>query len=181
MTAIGPTLRAKLPVGMLPRISTTSALAACAVLLDLDVSAGLASSPKDWAAALARSRDDVSGQSRQRLMAYLLALALAKPLPGCELLFERAFEPVHADIAVSRLPYDAFNALARYLPNLYWWQQWDTGLRLRAAVANAYADNDLNPESFRRLTSDATVFNELVDQASYAKHGRRFIKSLNDS
>jgi hypothetical protein len=156
-------------------------LAACAVLLDLDVSAGLASSPKDWAAAFSRSRDDVSGQSRQRLMAYLLALALAKPVRGCEPLFELTFDPVHADIAASRLPYDAFNALARYLPNLYWWQQWDTCLRLRAAVAEAYADGDLDPESFRHLTSDSGLFKELVDRASYAKHGHRFIKRLNNN
>jgi hypothetical protein len=178
MTAIRPTLRANLPAGMLSSISTTSALAACAMILDLDVSAGLESSPKDWAAALARSLNDVRGQSRQRLMAYLLALALAKPVPGCELLFERAFEPVHADIAVSRLPYDSFNALARYLPNLFWWQQWDTCLRLRTAVAEAYANNELNPESFQRLTSDSTLFEELVDRISHTKHGRRYIKHL---
>jgi len=141
-TEVDPILRAKLPTSMLPRISTTSALAACAVVLDLNVGAGLASSPKDWAAALVRSSDDASGQWRQRLMAYLLALALAKPEPGSELLFERAFEPVHADIAVSRLPHDAFDILAPYLPKLYWWQQWDTCLRLRTAVAEAYANND---------------------------------------
>jgi hypothetical protein len=181
MTAIGPLLKAKLPAGMLPKIRTTSALAACVTLLDLDVSAGLESSPGDWAAALARCQDDATGQSRQRLMAYLLALALARPVPGCELLFERAFEPVHRDIAASLLPYDAFNALARYLPNLYWWQQWDTCLRLRTAVAEAYADTDLNPKSFRRLTNDAGIFDELIQRASYAKHGRRFIKRLSYS
>ena len=114
-------------------------------------------------------------------MAYLLALALAEPVPGCELLFERAFEPVHTDIAVSRLPYDAFDALARYLPNLHWWQQWDTCLRLRTAVAEAYANNELSPESFHRLTSDPSLFEELVDRVSRAKHGRRFIKQLSNS
>jgi hypothetical protein len=181
ITAIRPTLRAILPAGMLPMISTTSALAACAVVLDLDVSAGLASSSADWAAVLARSRDDVTGASRQRLMAYLLALALAEPVPGCELLFERAFEPVHSDIAASLLPYDAFSALARYLPNLYWWQQSDTCLRLRTAVAQAYASNELSPKSFRLLTSDSTLFEELVDQVSHAKHGRRFIKRLGNT
>jgi len=178
MAAIGPTLRSMLPERMLARIETTTALAACAILLDLDASAGLSSPPRDWASALSRARDDVTGQSRQRLMAYLLALALARPSPGCEPLFERAFEQVHADIAISGLPSDAFNALARYLPNLYWWQKWDTCLRLRTAVAEAYAENDLDPRSFERLTRDARLFNEMVDRAADAKHGRRFIKRL---
>jgi hypothetical protein len=114
-------------------------------------------------------------------LAYLLALALAKPVPECELLFERGFETVHADIAASRLPYDAFNALARYLPNLHWWQQWDTCLRLRTAIAEAYANNELDPESFQRLTSDSTLFEELVDRASHAKHGRHFVRQFNRS
>jgi hypothetical protein len=178
MRSIGPALRKMLPGKMLERARTTSALAACAFMLDLNVSAGLAVSASDWAHALKRSHDDIDGQSKQRLNAYLLALALARPSSGCEPLFERNFENVHADIAVSRLPYDAFTALATYLPNLYWWQQWDTCLRLRKAVAEAYADNDLDPESFRRLTSDRQIFNSLVDIAADSKHGRRFMKRL---
>lgn len=178
MKAIGPTLRSMMPGEILERANSTSALAACAFMLDLNVTAGLAASPAKWAEALKRSRDDIDGQSKQRLNAYLLAVALARPSAGCELLLERNFESVHADIAASRLPYDAFTALAAYLPNLYWWQQWDTCLRLRKAVAEAYADNDLDPESFRRLTSDRQSFNSLVDIAGDAKHGRRFMKRL---
>jgi hypothetical protein len=178
MTAIQPTLRAMLPGEILGTVGSTSALAAAAVLLNLDVSAGLSSSPAEWAAALSRSRDNVSGQTRQRLMAYLLALALAKPVPGSEPLFEWAFEPVHADIAVSRLPYEGFNALASYLPALNWWQQWDTCLRLRTAVAEAYVENELDVRSFRRLTKNASLFDEMTHIASYGTRGRAFLNRL---
>jgi hypothetical protein len=181
MNVIDPILRAKLPDGMLPRIDTTSALAVCARLLKFDVSAGLKSSSKDWALALARSHDDVSGQPRQRLMAYLLTLGLANPAPGSELLFEWAFESVHADIAVSRLQYDAFNALRGFLPDVYWWQEWDTCLRLRIAVADAYANNQLSPGSFRRLTDNPSLFDELVDRLSRTRQGRQFIQHLADN
>lgn len=114
-------------------------------------------------------------------MAYLLALALAKPEPGCELLFERTFDSVHGDIAAARLPYDAFNALARYLPSVHWWQQWDTCLRLRKAVAEAYVDNDLNPESFKRLTTDSTLYEELINRVTHTRNGHRFLKLLSQS
>jgi hypothetical protein len=147
-------------------------------LLNLSVPAGLEAPPSKWASAVKRCRDDVEGQTKQRLLAYLLALALARPSKGCEPLFEYAFEAVHADMALSRLPYDAFNALAGYLPSLYWWQQWDTCLRLRKAVAEAYADNDLDPASFKRLTSDPRNFESLVELAAEAKQGRRFVQRL---
>lgn len=178
MRSIWTVLRDMLPGKMLARTRTTSALAACAFMLDLNVTAGLAVSSSVWASALERSHDDIEGQSKQRLNAFLLALALAQPSQGCELLFERTFEQVHGDIAVSRLPYDAFNALAVFLPNLYWWQQWDTCLRLRKAVAEAYADGDLDPKSFLRLTKRRQTFNSLVDLAADARHGGRFMSRL---
>ncbi len=160
---------------MLDRATTTTGLGALAGWLGLDVAAGLKASPVSWAATLLRVEDDVLGQPRQRLLAYLLALALARPTPGCEPLFERAFESVHADIWSSRLPYDAFNALARFLPDLVWWDQWDTCLRLRLAVVRAYVDSKLDLASFRRLTSDSTLLRRLVDIASDTGRGRRYL------
>jgi hypothetical protein len=165
---------------MLDRAATTTALGALVRWLGLDVAAGLKASPMAWAATLLRAEDDIRGQPRQRLLAYLLALALGRPGPGCEPLFERAFESVHADISASRLPYDAFGALTRFLPNLYPWQQWDTCLRLRLAVVAAYVNAELDPQSFRRLTSDSTLFDRLVNVASDTKPGRRFLRRVFD-
>ncbi len=165
---------------MLDRAATTTALGALAGWVGLDVSAGLRASPTAWAATLLRVEDDIREQPRQRLLAYLLALALARPGPGCEPLFERAFESIHADIWASQLSYDAFAALDRFLPDVYWWQGWDHCLRLRIAVVAAYVNAELDPGSFRRLTSDSTLFNGLIDLASDTKRGRRFLRRVID-
>ena len=167
-----------LTVRMLVRSSTTTALGALARWLGLDVPSGLKADPTIWAATLRRVSDDIRGPQRQRLLSYLLALALAKPSPGCELLFETAFESVHADIWSSRLPDDAFDVLSRFLPDVYWWQQWDTCRRLRLAVVEAYVSAELDPRSFRRLTSDTTLFDRLANTASDTKSGRRFLKRV---
>jgi hypothetical protein len=180
MTAIGGVLKSMLPGKMLERAKLMSRLAACAFFLELDVTAGLAAPPSAWAAALKRSEDDVNGQTKQRLFAYLLAIALARPSSESEFLFERTFEAVHADIAVSRLPYDAFTSLAAYLPDLSWWQHWDTCLRLRTAVVNAYVENNLDPKSFRRLTKDQGLFDRLIDLAKGTSRGRRFLERLSN-
>jgi hypothetical protein len=169
-----------LQVKCLDRSTTTTALGALARWLGLDVAAGLTASPTTWAATLLRVEDDIRGQPRQRLLAYLLTLALARPGPGCEPLFERAFESLHADIWASRLPYDAFDALAHFLPDVYWWQRWDHCLRLRIAVVAAYVNAELDPRSFRRLTSDSTLLDRLVDIASDTKPGRRFLRRVFD-
>lgn len=173
-----PILRAILPQAIVSTATLTSELAACALLLDLDVSAGVSCSPAEWANALSHARDDLSGQQRQRLLAYLLALALARPLRGCEPLIERSFELVHQNIAASRLPYDAFNALARYLPNLYWWEQWDTCLRLRIAVTDAYVKVGLDPKSFARLAQDPDLQRQLYNLARQSREGRRMLNNL---
>jgi hypothetical protein len=165
---------------ILKRATTTVGLGVLAGWLDLDVAAGLKASPTDWAAALLRVEDDIRGQPRQRLLAYLLALALARPCPGCEPLFERAFESIHTDILSSRLPSDALRALARFLPEVHWWQQWDTCLRLRLAVVGAYVKAELAPASFRRLTSDSALLKKMTDIASDTKPGRRFLQRVFD-
>lgn len=160
------------------RVTSTSDMAACAVLFDWDPKIGLGVSSSAWAEKLVRVDDNVNGINRQQLLAYLLALALAGPSNGCEPLFERSFGPVHADIAASRLPLKVFEVLARYLPTPFWWQQWDTCLRLRHAVVNAYVQADLDPNSFSRLTSDPSLFARLVSVAEESKLGRRFIKRV---
>lgn len=163
---------------MLLRAMTTTALGALATWLGLDVSAGLKADPTVWAATLRRVDDDIRGQRRQRLLAYLLALALAKPSPGCEPLFETAFESVHADIWASRLPDDAFDTLSRYLPDVSWWQEWDTCRRLRLAVVGAYVNAELDPQSFCRLANEVKLSDALSDIASNTKSGRRFLKRV---
>jgi hypothetical protein len=163
---------------MLDRSRTTTALGALSGWLGLDVAAGLIAPPSEWAAALIRLEDNILGEPRQRLLAYLLALALARPGAGCEPLFEKSFESVHADISASLLPHDAFDVISRFLPDLYWWERWDTCHRLRVAVVEAYVRAELDPQSFRRLTTNEELFERLVDIATEAKSGRRFLSRV---
>jgi len=165
---------------ILERAKTTTGLFALVSLLGHEVVEGLKVDPADWASALLRVDDDIVGQDRQKLLTYLLTLALARPAPGSEPLFERSFESVHADLSASRLPHEAQSVLKRFLPDLYWWQQWDTCLRLRRGVVAAYESGGLNPSSFRRLTNDSGLFSELVDIASDSAQGRRFLKRVFD-
>jgi hypothetical protein len=46
-----------------------------------------AETPTAWASALIRVPDDVQGEARQKLLAYLLALALARPTRGDRMSF----------------------------------------------------------------------------------------------
>ncbi len=153
-----------------------SELAACALVLQLNVPTALQRSSSEWAEKLARCLPDLEGASRQRLLAFMLAIALARPKPGCETIFETCFEAVHEDIAVSRLPYDAFNALAEYLPQLYYRDQWDTCLRLRLAVVSTYVREGLSLKSFGKLSRDPTIQGWLIDLAKNTSSGRQYLK-----
>jgi hypothetical protein len=92
-----------------------------------------------------------------------MTLALANPVRGSEPLFEQSFDAVHLAIGNSSLPQRGFEMVARYLPDLWWWEQWDICLRLRIAVVRAYENGSLADESFRRLTSDRSLAKQLKD------------------
>jgi hypothetical protein len=164
--------------GVVEKAHSTSMLAAFAAMLGYDKPEVLQVGPLPWAAALSRARDDVKGYRRQVFLAFLLAIAIAKPVPGCESLFERAFEPTHTDLLQSSLPSEASARLRRHLPDLQWWQQWDTCLRLRIALVDAYLKGELNPRSFERLTDDKLLWTRLVDVAEKTNGGRRFLGRL---
>jgi hypothetical protein len=163
---------------LLARASSTRALGILVNWIGLNVADGLVVSATQWAEAVRNAQDDVDGPTRQRLLTYLLALALARPEPGCEPLFEIAFDTTHSDIAASRLPNEALNVLARKLPDVGWWDQWDICLRLRLGVAHAYVNQSLDPESFLRLTKNEDIRGRLINIAADTKSGRRYLRRL---
>lgn len=167
--------------GFVEAARSTKTLAALASLLRHDSPDVLRAGPTAWVTALRSARDDVHGHDRQVFLAFLLALALSDRTPGCEPLFERAFETIHTDLSRSTLPHEGSRILFRYLPDLPWWQQWDDCLRLRLAIVTAYVESDLDPASFKRLTSDPSLRNRLVQLADQTERGRHFISKMDVS
>jgi len=117
--------------------------------------------PAPWITALQSADDTLGGERRQVFLAFLMALALSNPSPGSELIFERAFEPLHSALATSRLSDQAYALLIRSLPSVSWWQQWDSCLRLCVGVVRSYQSQHLDENSFKRLTSDRALMNQI--------------------
>jgi len=163
-------------LGFIERTRSTRTLAAFAALLGYTSDQVLRAGPIPWAAGLKHAADDVRGQERQMLLTFLLSIALARPTKGCETLLVKAFEPIHAALWRSELPYEAQSMLSPHLANLYWWEQWDTCLRLRIATVNAFINGELEPASFRQLTSDHRLREQLFKIADDSKKGRRLLK-----
>jgi len=164
--------------GFVETARSTRTLAAFAAMLRHDSPAVLRAGPLPWVAALRGAKDDVHGHERQIFLSFLLATALSTPRQGCEPLFEIGFESLHADLRRQALSQDAFSILARHLPEVSWWERWDSCLRLRLGTVTAYVGGDLDPRSFRRLTSDTNLFDKLVQAAEQTKPGHRYIGRL---
>jgi len=144
-------------------LGSTSAIAAMAEALGYDRSGVLRHGPLPWVAALRGARPDATGEQLQVLAAFLIVLALEKPVRGSETIFEFSFDLLHSALMTSSLSPRAFAMLTRYLPDLWWWQQWDTALRLRLAVTKAYEKGHLDSSRFRNLTNDHAVSKQLDD------------------
>jgi len=166
------------PVRLLAQSHSFSQIAACAELIYWDISAGLRSSALPWAEALQKAEDDLDGDTTRRLFCFLLAVAIARPVPGSEAIFECTFEPVHNYLWSNWGSPGHFWQLERILPNLNWWQQWDNCRRLRLGVSASYINGQLEPASFLRLTSDQYLQSEMIRTAEETKSGRHYIKKV---
>jgi hypothetical protein len=164
--------------GFLKKIKSTCDFAMFASILGFRNHESAESSSVSWAKALTNARDDVFGFQRQMLLSFLLSLGLSNPLPGCEPLFEKAFERIHEDLWSAHLPHRASVLLERLLPEVHWWQQWDTCLRLRRAVCTAYVTGRLDPASFKRLASNSTLLGRLVEEIDDSPDGQKFRRQI---
>lgn len=135
--------------------------------------------PIPWASALVKAKDDMPVKTRDKFYAFLLMLAINKPQHGCEPIFEHTFEYVHTALANGNLSNDALSLITEYLPNVHWWKQWDLCHRLRVAIVNTYVNNDLDQESFKRLTNNKELADSLIDLANETSLGQRFLKKNN--
>ena len=132
--------------------------------------------PLPWTFALVNAKKDIDGKVLDKLYAFLLMLAIEKPLQGCESIFEYTFDHIHSAFANNKLSGDAQSIIEKSLPNLRWWKQWDMCHRLRIAVVKAYVNNKLDQKSFNRLASSKKTTNNLVDIARKTKKGRDFLE-----
>jgi hypothetical protein len=160
------------------RAQTTSALSFFASMLDYIQPAIMQVGPIPWAKGIKNARDDLSGADRKNFLVFLLMLALHKPRAGCEPIFEIAFDSIYTDLKYSNLGYEKTSQLLHYLPNLGLFKNWDHCLRLKTGIVNAYVKYNLNPNSFKRLTTNTNLYNSLVELAEDSKAGRKFIKKI---
>lgn len=169
-----------LTMGIIEKVRTVRTLAMLASLLGYDHAEVLRIGPCPWGEALQKTPGDLphlDHDERQMFYAFLLAVALHTPRAGSEQLLHLAFEPVHSDLAADDFSPQASALLSRHLPSLYFWQQWDSCLRLRTAVVNAYVEHGLDPTTFPSLCKSAHLREELIELARQTYRGKRFIKA----
>lgn len=167
-----------LTMGCIEKVRVVRTLAVLASLLGYDHADVLPGGPRPWAEALRTAQGNLAREERQMFFAFLLAVALHAPRPGSEQLLQLTFEPVHDDLAINNFSPQAFALLAHYLPNLYFWQQWDSCLRLRTAVINAYVEHKLDPNTFPLLCKSTRLRKDLMELARQTYRGKRFLKTI---
>jgi hypothetical protein len=138
----------------------------------------LRASTAPWVAALIGARNDLSREEGDILGSFLIALAILSGDRGSQDIFEKCFDEIHKRILQSYLPWRASDILLPRLPSLSWRRNWDTGLRLRLGVANAYIRNQLDTDSFASLTRDKRAREMLADAAKELDGGERYAASI---
>jgi hypothetical protein len=165
-------------LGLLEKATSTRTIADFLDLLGPTKGALWEAGSMPWAAALRHAQDDVAGLERQKLLTFFAAIGCHNPMPGCEPLFELAFEYIHDQLLRSKLPAHLLDMLLPNLPELHWWDGWDYCLRLRVAIVKAYTTASLSPKSFRKLTADKHLEDQLLRLLAKTKRGKRFMRSF---
>ncbi|MCK1384441.1 hypothetical protein IVB31_09215 [Bradyrhizobium sp. 21] len=133
---------------------------------------------KPWAAGLTNTTNDLQRDDSDTLGSFLIALAIQAGDRGAQEIFEKYFDQIHHRILQSYLPWRANDMLLPRLPNIGWRRNWDTGLRLRIAIANIYIRNRLDPASFASLTNDEKSRQLLVETARELDGGAPYAGSI---
>jgi hypothetical protein len=131
-----------------------------------------------WVAGLAHAKNDLPRDESDILGSFLIALAIQVGDRGAQDLFEKCFDQIHNRILQSYLPWRANDILLPRLPNVGWRRNWDTGLRLRLGIADAYIQNRLDPTSFASLTRDKRGRELLVEAAKELDGGGPYAGSI---
>lgn len=152
------------------RASSTAMLSFLADILRYNQKLIMEIGPLPWAASLKNAEDNVSGAARIKLLAFLLQLALYKPVKGSEPVFEISFETIHTELLNTRFDWSQSASLLNYLPNIGWFNNWDICLRLRISIVQTYLNNNLNSNNFQKLTSNKDLYKELNEIAKKIKN-----------
>jgi GTPase-associated protein 1, N-terminal domain type 1 len=163
---------------VMKRIGRTSLLFELAERLgwlnDSVVSAGT----QPWISALARANNDLPDDKRETLEAFLVGLALVCGGGGGRQLLEQFFDRVHHQILMTRLPWRAISILSPCLPDVGWVRGWDTGLRLRLAVATSYVRNGYPTASYAALTRSKKARAMLAKAAAEVNGGEHLSQAV---
>jgi hypothetical protein len=131
-----------------------------------------------WVAGLADSKNDLPRDESDVLNCFLIALAIEVGDHGAQTLFEKCFDQIHNRILQSYLSWRANDILLPRLPHLNSRRNWDTGLRLRLGVTNAYIQNGLDPKSFASLSRDKKVRKLIEETAGELEGGEPYAGSI---
>jgi hypothetical protein len=134
---------------------------------------------RPWMTALSNAQDDITQTDRDRIQAFLFALAIAVGGDQVEEVLELSFGYLHDRIIHSYLSYPAQRLLQPKLPSAAY-RDWDVGLKLRLAVTEAYVRFGLATGSFNRLLHDKKERKMLRRAADEVAGGERFADALRD-
>jgi GTPase-associated protein 1, N-terminal domain type 1 len=176
--AVGDIPSRVLDPAVMARICKTSVLLAIAEALDWLSEEVLKHGLEPWAIGLRNAKNDLTLLDRDRLEAFLFALALVVGGRQVEEMFERSFGYLHDRITHSYLSWPAQKLLQPKLPNTGYFRDWDDGLKLRLSVTQAYVRFNLDPASFGRLVEDKYDRKMLRRAAEEVYGGQRFADVL---
>jgi hypothetical protein len=134
----------------------------------------LAHGLQPWIEGLTNSQDDLRQIERDRFEAFLFALAVSMGGERAQDVFERSFSYLHDRIIHSHLSGPAKEILRPKMPSASFVRDWDDGLKLRIAVAQAYVRFNLDTASFDRLVQEKDVRKMLRKAADEVPGGERF-------
>jgi hypothetical protein len=155
-----------------------AALGAAASVLDPASPEIRRSGTAPWLRAIATLESVPGEPAHDELMAFLLALAFEGAGPDAPELAARAFDPVDRALAGETLSATAWERLARDLPSLPWWREWDRPERLRRGFVDRCLRHRWPPETLLRVTLDDDTFQRLVVICEWTKDGQELLKRL---
>jgi GTPase-associated protein 1, N-terminal domain type 1 len=145
----------------------------------VDPGAGTRAATDDvWVSALEHSPGALSQENEDYLAAFLFARGLGAKSRAQIMLLSFSTTRVHQALVAGRMPPKGWQLINRWLPRSFFTSDWDHCSRIREAVVDIYVELNNDPTLFGTVTSDESLFRQLVDVASTTRKGRRYLQKV---
>ncbi len=131
-----------------------------------------------WRKYLDKIKIGLKKDAENEIMAFMLTFGFNNPKPNASMLVAEAFQVVHDAVASDQLKYNSWSHLAKNIPELSLFRNWDKCERLRRSLADKFIQYKWPVEHFMQSIKLNDTLIKIANYCTKSSNGRKFLNRV---